>query len=355
MLLATICAFAIAACGPVDENNGAGNNGGEVTEFDGGRITEDMTWSGTVVVGRSIELNSTLTLEPCTTVEMPLDSTFSVEDGGRLVASGTSDCPITFTSSEPNPSPGSWRRIAIESSAANDQVLEYVTVEYAGQTKENAVRIQETTVSVDNLSVRDSIGDGIRLEEGGLEGGLDNLSFENLTGLVILTDWNNLGQIGAVSASGGERDRIGLKTALEESITMEDKGVPYEIQSGDIRQPLTVEAGVQWLMADGARMFVEDQGSLTINGVEDNPVVIESGIDSPSAGAWDWIEFRGTPNTLTWTEIRHSTKGIWSRSADASITLDNVTFEQNECDWDADNQDAEDGIEFVDTSASKCE
>jgi len=127
--------------------------------FRSGLITEDETWFGTVHVTGDVTMREgfTLTILPGTTVlfaahqddqhsgsAVPLDEyiaqhndpTWTLEYNqshsgmdiyGNLIAKGTSEKPIVFTSDSPTPDAGDWVQIHF----GNDSVVEYCIVEYA--------------------------------------------------------------------------------------------------------------------------------------------------------------------------------------------------------------------------------
>ncbi len=123
-----------------------------------GHITEDESWSGTVHITGDIVVNPgvTLTILPGTTVlfaagsddqhmgvavieyyEGKLDPASTLEyeqshisidvhPGGKMIARGTPDNPITFTSDSPTPNYADWHQIYLRSGS----ILEYSIVEY---------------------------------------------------------------------------------------------------------------------------------------------------------------------------------------------------------------------------------
>lgn len=107
-------------------------------KLDKAYITEDTTWSGTVILrGQNVVRRGvTLTIEPGTVVKFAWidedgddigDGELTVE--GRLVASGTPDKPILFTSARENPAPKDWTFVQI--SVSKDSRVEHCIFEYA--------------------------------------------------------------------------------------------------------------------------------------------------------------------------------------------------------------------------------
>jgi parallel beta-helix repeat protein len=110
----------------------------EPLRLDKGVIATDTTWSGTVILrGQNVvKKGATLTILPGTVVKFEWvdedgdeigDGELNVE--GRIVARGTKDNMITFTSARENPKMKDWTFIMISTSW--DSLLEYCLVEYA--------------------------------------------------------------------------------------------------------------------------------------------------------------------------------------------------------------------------------
>lgn len=101
-------------------------------------ITEDTTWSGTVILrGQNVVRRGvTLTILPGTVVKFAWidedgdgigDGELTVE--GRLIAKGTGDAPILFTSAKESPKPKDWTFVQI--SVSKDSLVEHCIFEYA--------------------------------------------------------------------------------------------------------------------------------------------------------------------------------------------------------------------------------
>ncbi|MCF7841193.1 MAG: hypothetical protein K9N22_10490, partial [Candidatus Marinimicrobia bacterium] len=91
-------------------------------------ITQNTTWQGTVVVKSNITVNAgaTLTIKPGTAVLFDGYRSLTVEDGARLIADGTEDYPILFSSLNGN-TPQSWNKLYLR---ASDNLLRWCEIEY---------------------------------------------------------------------------------------------------------------------------------------------------------------------------------------------------------------------------------
>ncbi|RNC67594.1 MAG: hypothetical protein ED859_14030 [Desulfuromonadales bacterium] len=100
-------------------------------------LTEDTVWRGDVVIEGSLTVapQTTLTLEPGTVVRFR--RTTAGEDAGplllvqgRLVARGSAEAPVRFTSVFPDPQPGEWQGIVFLASEKKN-LLEHCRIEGA--------------------------------------------------------------------------------------------------------------------------------------------------------------------------------------------------------------------------------
>jgi len=143
----------------------------------GGLISSDTTWGtgngdlyapdGNAVV----ESGVTLTIEPCTRILLGAGQTLQIE--GTLIARGTPDCPMVFTSAATDPAPGDWERLFFTSSHVpgvvdadgnyvSGSVLEYVQVLYGGGVGGDIVTQGSGSPAMLNVEVAWSSSSGIQ-------------------------------------------------------------------------------------------------------------------------------------------------------------------------------------------------
>jgi len=118
-----------------------------------GNITQDTVWTLTdspFVVSKdvTVDLNATLTIEPG--VEVRFGGKFSLIVNGTLIATGTQDNMITFTSNKDQPGAGDWN--AIEFHGAEQSTLAYCSVKYAI----NGTTIENGKVEIKNCEISDN-------------------------------------------------------------------------------------------------------------------------------------------------------------------------------------------------------
>jgi len=148
------------------------NGANAYTEI-GGPIISDTTWSVTnspYIVTSSVEVleGVVLTIEPGVNIKFHQGKILQVS--GTLIAQGTVQAPIEFTSNEPSPEPGDWGNIEFTPTATislfdsngdyvSGSILRNCLVEYAGYDSVSAINAH--SLLVDNCIVRNNAGIGI--------------------------------------------------------------------------------------------------------------------------------------------------------------------------------------------------
>lgn len=122
-------------------------------------LTEDTTWQGDVLVEGTLTVapQTTLSIEPGTTVrfrpsagEGGGEAALLVQ--GRILATGSADRPVLFTSDGKNPAPGDWQGIVILGSSKKN-LLENCRIEGA----ETGVDASFSTLTIRNTTVTNGI------------------------------------------------------------------------------------------------------------------------------------------------------------------------------------------------------
>lgn len=116
------------------------------TVVDKGVIDKDTVWSGNILIKGDVEVakDVTLIIMPGTTVRFAKIERFGPEKMysdrenhfdraelfvlGKLLAQGSKESQITFTSAESNPQPGDWSSLNFSGSTGN--ILEHCVIEY---------------------------------------------------------------------------------------------------------------------------------------------------------------------------------------------------------------------------------
>ena len=272
-----------------------------------GEITIDTTWtvagSPYVICDSYLTIlqDATLTIEPGVRLEFDYHSKLNV--AGTLNARGSSTQPITFTSSNASPTPGSWQGIFVDGTDLQPAIayLDWVTVEYAGFSTNAQVFLSHGTMTMTHSIVRFGSGYGVYVHyvQDDLNPQImDSLFQENATYPIYVMAYDDL-RFHNLSATGNGHDviEIGIGSSISGDRTWQDAGIPYLFTGSISNMPgssLTVEPGTEALFAANASL--EINGTLTAVGLPDQPITFTAQTATP--GFWDGISVWGN-STVT--------------------------------------------------------
>ncbi len=156
------------------------------TQVPGGNISEDTTWtlagSPYIVNGAITVSNADAAITPTLTIEPGVEIRFakganhlkigSGNSSGALVAQGTVDAPIVFTSNETTPASGDWQGIIFDNGTDDTTtILEHAVVEYGGAPFRTVIGywvdlysnilLYNASPTIRNTSLRNSQGVGL--------------------------------------------------------------------------------------------------------------------------------------------------------------------------------------------------
>ncbi len=141
-----------------------------------GALPDDECWSGEVVITGDVIVprGVTLTIQPGTVIRFPAlnDDQYGGNDisrsemivRGSLIAVGTEENPIVFSSASSSPAPGDWGGIQVVTDEADGTVrLSHATIEYASVGLAVSARFYYSSVTIDHCSIQYNLGDGINI------------------------------------------------------------------------------------------------------------------------------------------------------------------------------------------------
>ncbi len=102
--------------------------------------------------------DKTLTIPAGVVIKFDTVAVFEVR--GKLIAVGTTQKPILFTSGQKKPQPNDWKGIFFTNSADNKSVLKFCRIEYA----RTGVRVISTSPTISNCEIKNGEDNGILLK-----------------------------------------------------------------------------------------------------------------------------------------------------------------------------------------------
>lgn len=316
-----------------------------------GTIEADETWGPDQVHVIKGELyiqgsnSPTVTILPGTVVRIGNEGSIWVGYNGRggLVAKGTAEAPIRFTSDAPTPAHGDWQTIGFyKGNLSAKSALDHAIVEYGGANDYGNIYLNETTLKIANSELRHSASYGLKGESNAHVEGFTGSSLQGNKKAVVYWSAASAHELSASNNyKGNTIDRVYLKAeTVERSATWQALNVPYQLNGelyvqGDASPVLTLQSGLQLLMGNDAALWVgyNGRGGLKAIGTDGAPITITSDAPTPSAGDWKAIGFYG--GTIADSQLVHTTVAYGGSDASygmiyvaggAELTLDQATL-----------------------------
>jgi len=271
---------------------------------EGSRVVKDTTFSKdcklTLEDNLEVDEGATLTIEPGVRLAFKVERGLTVKNG-KLVAKGTAEAPIVLTSANPTPAAGDWNGVIFEEQHLLGQVLEFVTVEYAGHENHTAYK--------GGVIVNASQGDGrmsftncvIRNNaENGLVNLVDKAAFAKFEGNSFEKNGGNamhlLAQtLGSVADANKYDEKITVSGRVSRTATFPKVALPIYVDGNidvghDAAPPtLTIPEGTVLRFKGETGLFVAADGTGTLVAKK---VTFTSHSPTPKSGDWYGVTLR---------------------------------------------------------------
>lgn len=333
-------------------SGGAGGGGATATVFECGSrnaatatavepdITEDTTWSGTVLLEGDVTVTdgATLTIAPGTQIIAAADSELEVgwnSSAATLLAEGTEAAPILFCGATADA--GFWQGVIVRNNVTSNSKLHNVLIADAGGTQQ--ALLIESELSVQNVQVESSGSDGVRAAQ--FADDSVGLSVRGAEGFAAaLTDARAVSPFplgGTFSDNGLNVIQLELDD-IPVDAEFHDLGIPYVQET-----PVTVtagatahfDAGVEYQFAADAYLEIgwnSNDAIIEVAGTTEAPVVFRGVDETP--GYWGGLLIRNnvrTSSTIANLTLRHGGgSGEPALRIESAIQLNDVKLELNE-------------------------
>jgi len=334
----------VSADGPVvttdasEEDGAVAGDSGATTDslpvacaFNGGGVVSDLLLTKACSpydISEYIEVNSgaTLTIEPGVTLtfEGGLGLEIGNADSGRLVAVGTAQNPITFTSAALPPLPGDWGAIRLFDGTLTGTQIAYVRIDSCGADRSGCIvgdGVSPDAVTIDHVTI-DQVGpdsDGILEWDSDSNFVITNSTFSNIpdgqyaisvqapsfAGIGAGNTFNNRAMIelvgGTISSTTSWVDP-GTAIAVTDSLWIEGVDSPVLTLGAGMTFKFTVKSPATLLS-----IGYGGPGSLITAGTVGKHVVLTSLATSPDLGDWVGVQVwpGGTAN-ISYADISYA-------------------------------------------------
>jgi hypothetical protein len=305
-----------------------------------GPIEEPTTWSGVVVIERSLNVNdgADLTIEPGTHIIIGNDVNVELGwNGGALKvdAQGTEEAPIIVCGKRAER--GYWRNVTVGRNVLSESVLSNVRI-FDGGGDSDAALMLDASVVVDQVLVSGSESAGVRAVD--FEEESSGLSVQDSGRAVLLESAAAATHFplgGELSDNDEALARVRFTSTTIETVFFQ-LGVPYlQERSLAVNDGATIlfAAGVEYRFAADTNLEVgwnSGAVSIGVNGTEDEPVVFRG--QTEQAGYWGGVFIRGnvrSDSKLSYLQIRHGGgESVYALDVESAVVLDHVELVDNE-------------------------
>lgn len=277
-------------------------------------LTDDPNAPVDYIVTCDPEINGDFTLDAGVVIAFESDAGLRLgkNGNGKIQMNGTADKPIILTGIQKDK--GSWRGIQISSDNSANR-MDYVTVEYAGQSGRGGWGLQGSVIGaaggvmkIDHCTIQHGNLIGLHWVGNTLNAGKLTLSNSVFTGndIPIETSVNHINSIDGTSTyTGNVNDYIKLiRTDTYQDVTFHKTDVPF-LSAGfkpdnEAKRRFTFEPGTTLLMEAGSQIRFQNafhyNHEIIMVGTAQDPITIKGKEDVP--GYWEGIRIDYTTNPL---------------------------------------------------------
>jgi len=329
-------------------NNTLTSTNGKGIGINGGTVNASMTLRKhkyhLVYNSPTINAAAIFTIEPGTIVKLGSNRSINVSGGAKIIAKGTEQDKITFTSNLGNPDLGDWYGINITSS--NGSEFEHCIFEY-GSGSQTAIEggmlyLDDSKASVMNCTFRNSQYSGVSLRGGSSgfitfdrniftncgEADVEIYSFPLYAGgggagimnLSALGANNTFNSTKGIGINGGTVNANMTLTKYEYTITGN-----ITISNSASNATLTIEPGTKLKFGQNLSVNIGAGGRLYAQGTSTNRIVFTA--TSPEKGWWYGIHFTNSNastvsggSLLEYCDISYGGAGTNNLSSNGNIT-----------------------------------
>jgi hypothetical protein len=254
--------------------------------------------------GIHVEEGATLSAAPCALVLIGAGQGVQIVGGAALIAEGAEGRPVRFDSESPDPAPGQWNGIQIQSNARPQTRFVHTVIEDAGGSHLGAAIYAEGeyALNVRHVTIRHAKEHGIRLKQ-------EARFTDDSTALTVTESgredpysapvWiDSATQVRTLpdgEYTGNAYDEIWVEQAhVRTTGTWRNPGVRYRLSDGitvghETGPVLTIAPGTTLAFNQGKALAVgfRGDGALVLDGEsEETPITLTSGRPLPAAGDW---------------------------------------------------------------------
>lgn len=247
------------------------------------------------IIDCAVDVEVDLKIQPGVVIEFASNAGMDIKESGSLSAVGSANSPIIFKGK--TASPGFWGVLHFDSNNPNNE-LNYVSIaDGGGSNSFNNASIwvndnNSGQLTFKNSTIKNSKGYGLVVEDNASIPDFSNNTFSNNGDAPLDISMLNIGSLDSASnyGDGNTKNYVSVNgSQVNLPQVIKSINVPYLIKgNSNIIDGVTLNPGVQFLMASGANIDVKSSGSLQAIGTSSDPISIKGEVDA--VGYWGAIE-----------------------------------------------------------------
>ena len=239
-----------------------------------------------------------LTIDPGVVIQFR-DTNDGLIVEGTLIARGTAEKPIVFTSDNSSKGPGQWQSINLsQGNPKQPSILRNCVIEYGGASGGQNILVESANPIIEACVIRGSVGDGLNLRSSNAR--ISGVRFEQNKGFAAAMDTASFPAIsGSIAESNGSNSIAISGGSIDTSGVWQFPGIPYTITDDVIvgnESSLTIAPG-------NVIQFQDTNDALIVNGVlhaigqSDRTIIFTSDTTSKGPGQWEALIFNKKEST----------------------------------------------------------
>lgn len=311
-------------------------------------ITQSVTWLAdkVYIIDTEIEIKnaSVLTIQPGTVIKFGVNGSLYIGYGSAatVLAVGTADKPIIFTSSALLPTAGAWEGLTFDSGTLSNSVLSYCKILYAGKnTNQGALHLIGCDITMNNCVIDNSASAGITTYYSNNKGGFVAYENNTISNTAKYGIEMNAQLIHTLTAGNTFTNTKGIHITGDyssaEAKTWKNLSAPYIVTDElDIDGALTIAAGTVFKFDTNGWIEIGYTSATTFmaEGTATAPITFTSNAATPVAGAWKGIIIYEDTQAnskmnyciIDYAGLSPTNMGALLMSGTASITFTNNTI-----------------------------
>ena len=350
--------------GTLISNNTFNNNGNNDAVYFSGEISGDVIWSQNIRFHQvTVNSGAKLTILPGITCYGNSSSSY-IEVSGQLIAEGTAESPIAFTSAQVTPQAGDWDYLqALDGSTVS---IKYATIEYAGGNVFNSTRAaimaNGGNIALDHVNINNiynpysggvSVSRGVwiqnsptvlisncnfsDIEDWGIVDSptsvatITNNTFNNcLNGSITTTNSGTLISNNTFN-NNGNNDAVYFSGEISGDVIW-SQNIRFRQVTVNPGAKLTILPGIT-CYGNSSSSYIKVSGQLIAEGTSESPIAFTSAQVTPQAGDWDYLQaLDGSTVSIKYATIEYAGGNVYNSTRAAimanggNVELDHVNI-----------------------------